>query len=57
MTKINIITVVYNAVHTIEQTILSVLNQSYSNIEYIIIDGQSTDGTIEKIKKYCILDK
>ncbi len=50
--KISIITVSYNAVKTIEQTILSVINQSYDNIEYIIIDGGSTDGTVDIIKKY-----
>ncbi|WP_418512683.1 glycosyltransferase family 2 protein [Corallibacter sp.] len=49
---ISIITVVYNGANTIEQTILSVLNQTYPNIEYIIIDGKSTDGTIDIIKKY-----
>ena len=49
---ITIITVCYNASSTIEQTILSVLNQTYSNIEYIIIDGNSTDGTVDTIKKY-----
>ena len=49
---ISIITVSYNAVKTIEQTISSVVNQSYSNIEYIIIDGGSTDGTVDIIKKY-----
>lgn len=49
---ISIITVSYNAVSTIEQTILSVINQTYPNIEYIIIDGGSTDGTIDIIKKY-----
>lgn len=50
--KVSIITVAYNSVKTIEQTILSVLNQSYSNIEYIIIDGGSRDGTVNIIKKY-----
>lgn len=50
--KITIITISFNAVKTIEQTILSVINQTYSNIEYIIIDGCSTDGTIDIIKKY-----
>lgn len=49
---ITIITVSYNAVKTIEQTISSVVNQSYPNIEYIIIDGGSTDGTVDIIKKY-----
>ena len=49
---ITIVTVSFNAVTTIEKTILSVINQTYSNIEYIIIDGGSTDGTVEIIKKY-----
>lgn len=49
---ITFITVAYNAVRDIENTILSVLNQTYPNIEYIIIDGSSTDGTLDIIKKY-----
>jgi glycosyltransferase involved in cell wall biosynthesis len=49
---ISIITVVYNGASTLEQTMLSVINQTYKNIEYIIIDGCSTDGTIDIIKKY-----
>lgn len=49
---ISIITVVYNGVKTIEQTIQSVIRQPYENKEYIIIDGGSTDGTVELIKKY-----
>lgn len=49
---ISIITVVYNGAKTLEQTIQSVINQTYTNIEYIIIDGGSTDGTLDIIKKY-----
>ena len=49
---ISIITVVFNASSLIEKTIQSVLSQSYKHIEYIIIDGNSTDGTKEIIKKY-----
>ncbi len=50
--KLSVITVVYNDVKGIEGTMLSVLNQSYPNIEYILIDGLSTDGTLDIIKKY-----
>ena len=50
--KISIISVCYNAIHGIEKTIQSVLSQSYDDIEYIIIDGGSTDGTVDIIRKY-----
>jgi glycosyltransferase involved in cell wall biosynthesis len=49
---VSIITVVYNGAKHIEQTINSVLSRSYKNIEYIIIDGGSTDGTVDIIKQY-----
>ena len=51
-TKVSVITVVYNGVAYIEKAIQSVLAQSYDNIEYIIIDNQSTDGTLEIVEKY-----
>ena len=50
--KISIITAVYNNNGTTRNAIDSVLNQTYKNIEYIIIDGASTDGTVEIIKSY-----
>ncbi|MFN4234184.1 MAG: glycosyltransferase family 2 protein [Bacteroidia bacterium] len=52
MLKISIITVSFNSANTIEYTIQSVLQQQYSNIEYIIIDGASTDNTLNIINKY-----
>jgi glycosyltransferase involved in cell wall biosynthesis len=52
MLVISIITVVLNAEKTIERTIKSVISQSYDEIQYIIIDGGSTDGTLEIIGKY-----
>ncbi|WP_290451625.1 glycosyltransferase [Paramuribaculum intestinale] len=50
--RISVVTVCYNAVDCIEDTMLSVLGQTYPDIEYIIIDGGSTDGTVDIIKKY-----
>lgn len=50
--NVTVITVVYNGVISIESTIKSVINQSYSDFEYIIIDGGSKDGTIDIINKY-----
>ena len=49
---VSIITVVYNGEKYLKQTIQSVINQTYKNIEYIIIDGGSTDGTIDIIINY-----
>ncbi len=49
---ISVITVCYNAINGIEKTIQSVLCQTYPNIEYIVIDGGSTDGTFSIIRKY-----
>jgi glycosyltransferase len=49
---ISIITISFNNVDTIESTMQSVLSQTYQNIEYIVIDGASTDGTVEIIHKY-----
>jgi glycosyltransferase involved in cell wall biosynthesis len=50
--RVSIITVVYNSVNTIEDTIKSVLALTYSNVEYIVVDGGSSDGTLGIIKKY-----
>ncbi|TAH03767.1 MAG: glycosyltransferase [Sphingobacteriales bacterium] len=49
---LTVITVVYNNVEHIERTLISVINQTYKNIEYIVIDGASTDGTLEIINQY-----
>lgn len=49
---LSVITVVYNNVRDIERTLLSVFNQTYTEIEYVVVDGASTDGTKELIEKY-----
>ncbi len=49
---ISIITVVYNGFETLEKTIQTVINQTYANIQYIIIDGGSVDGTVSVISRY-----
>lgn len=48
----SIITATYNSEKTLERTIISVLNQSFTNFEYLIIDGNSKDATVEIVKKY-----
>jgi glycosyltransferase involved in cell wall biosynthesis len=52
MTRFSIITVVFNGELLLEDTILSVLNQTYQHIEYIIVDGASRDGTMNIVQKY-----
>ncbi len=58
--KVSIVTIVYNRAHCIKHCIESVQNQTHKNIEHIIIDGGSTDGTVEIIgNKFitCIISK
>lgn len=50
--KVSIITVCYNSSKTIEKTFQSVKNQTYTNIEYIVVDGKSTDTTLDIITNY-----
>lgn len=50
--RISLITVSYNACEDLEQTIKSVTEQSWDNLEYIVVDGASNDGTLEMLKKY-----
>lgn len=53
--KISLITVAYNAQNTIDRCLASIMRQKFNNIQYIVIDGGSTDGTVKIIEKY--LDK
>jgi glycosyltransferase involved in cell wall biosynthesis len=50
--KLSVITIVFNNVQHIERTLKSVINQTYTDIEYIVVDGLSTDGTLEVIEPY-----
>lgn len=50
--KFSIITVTYNAAKVLEDTIQSIVTQTYKNMEYIVVDGGSTDGTLDLIQKY-----
>lgn len=50
--KVSVITVVFNNVHSIESTLRNTIKQTYSNLEIIVVDGASTDGTIDVVKKY-----
>ena len=50
--KISIVTIVYNGEREIERTIKSVISQTYKNIEYVLVDGASTDKTMQVVEPY-----
>lgn len=52
MVKVSVITVCYNAVEDLKKTLRSVLGQTYTNYEYIVVDGGSIDGTQELLRAY-----
>ena len=52
--KVSIITVCLNSENTIERTFKSVISQTYSEFEYIVVDGESKDNTVKIVKEYCL---
>lgn len=50
--KVSVVTVTYNCVDLVEGTLRNVLRQTYPNLEYVVIDGNSTDGTRQVIERY-----